>query len=401
MAPYKSSHEFVAAVDAGHLAATERQVAIARVLSIELPPNASRVIAAAALRTALADPLGLTVHDLSDAQDELLTQLGVEEQAARDSSDIASAYIKDAYLTERLRHHVRRRFCEGDVVDVSDQLFVISSIGTDGRIHFRGGGGRGCWPDQVSKVVTRGDDTSADASSARNAALSAAASRAPSRGFTVDNRDALAPFAPTVELTPQTVDAFEATIDGAEDEKPVQAFIEQHPEVLAALLPGRPRFVLPRPRLGVDFVPDFLIADEDSRGARWIGVELESPRSSIVLKSKRDWDVHAREGLKQVHEWREWLTENLHVARKAGDQLGGYGLPGISGHLECWVVVGRRVLERPGGAALRRERGLREQIEVRTYDGLLERLRNLLSAPAGPPAANPYLLHREEWPNDA
>lgn len=401
MATYKSSAEFIAAVDAGELAATKEQVAIANAQGIELPPNASRAIAAAALRTALAAPLGLTVYDLSEAQDELLDQLGVSQQAARESSDLASAYIRDAYLAERLSHHAKRNYREGDVVRVSDQLFIISSIGADGRIHFRGGGGRGCWPDQVTEIVARGDNASPGASKARKAALSTAASRAPSKGFTVEECDALAPFAPSIDLAPQTVDALEATIDGANDEKPLQQFIERHPEVLAALLPGRPRFVLPRPRLGVDFVPDFLIADEDSRGARWIGIELETPRSGIVLKSKRDFDEHAREGLKQVREWREWLSENLHVARKASDQLGGYGLPGISGHLECWVVVGRRVLERPGGSALRRERWTREQIEIRTYDGLLERLRNLLSAPAGPPASNPYLLHRDKLSEDA
>ncbi len=395
MVTFESSAVLLAAVKSGHLAATQKQLDVASALNIELPPEAPRSVVAAVLRTSLSGPLEIATYDATDAQDELLSELGVESDVARRSSSVASAYIEGAYVERRLREHADLKLHAGDVVRLGDQDYVISSISSNGRIYFRGGRGQACWPDQIDQVVAHHDQTSGAQEQARRSALAGAAARAGSASFSSESRDALAPFSPTVDLTTETINAFEVVIDQADDEKPIQDFVERHPEILASLLPGRPRFVLPRVRLGNDFVPDFLMADEDSRGARWMGIELETPRSAVTLKSKRDFDQHARDGLRQVREWREWLAENLHEARRPSANLGGYGLPGITGDLDCWVVVGRRVLERQSSPALRAERSKRERIEVRTYDGLLERLRNVLSEPMGPPARNPYLLHRE------
>jgi hypothetical protein len=74
-------------------------------------------------------------------------------------------------------------------------------------------------------------------------------------------------------------------IESSKDETAIQNLIEQRPQILAALL-GRARFLIPRKSLDGVYVPDFLAADHDSAGVRWLLVELETPRSSITLKDR-------------------------------------------------------------------------------------------------------------------
>ena len=42
---------------------------------------------------------------------------------------------------------------EGRIEDLS-QEYIVSSIGRDGRIYFKGGNGQGAWPDQVTKIIS-------------------------------------------------------------------------------------------------------------------------------------------------------------------------------------------------------------------------------------------------------
>ena len=58
-------------------------------------------------------------------------------------------------------------------------------------------------------------------------------------------------------------------------------------------------------------MPDFLVAGVDSAGVRWMLVELETPQSRVTLAKKNDLDKHARAGVAQVLEWREWLQTTL------------------------------------------------------------------------------------------
>jgi hypothetical protein len=92
-------------------------------------------------------------------------------------------------------------------------------------------------------------------------------------------------------------------IDKAKDERPIQGFLESHPQILAALV-GRSPFVVARPNFGGKRIPDFLIADVDSRGINWVLVELETPTSPVTLRGDLLLDKYARTGTSQVEEWR-------------------------------------------------------------------------------------------------
>jgi len=112
-------------------------------------------------------------------------------------------------------------------------------------------------------------------------------------------------------LTTEDVEQLREVIEAADDEKPIQEFIESHPQILGTLLGGNIRFCLPRSSLAGKYVPDFLASNVDSLGVRWVLIELETPRSSVTLKNSNELEQHARKGVSQVREWREWLQKIL------------------------------------------------------------------------------------------
>lgn len=182
----------------------------------------------------------------------------------------------------------------------------------------------------------------------------------------------------------------ESCVERATDEKPIQEYLEAHPQVLASLLAGSDRYCIPKARLGGRYVPDFLLCYADSVGAHWFLVELETPRSRIALATGRDFEQHAREGVAQVQEWRRWLENNLATAR-ASIRDDGLGLVGISPNARGIVLVGRREFVNNNHDRLRRTVEAQQRIEIHTYDWLVEQLRQAATA-QGPRGMNPALL---------
>ena len=142
--------------------------------------------------------------------------------------------------------------------------------------------------------------------------------------------------------------------------------------------------------LGGKYVADFLLADVSSSGVRWILVELETPDSATTLSRGNQFDKHARQGRNQIEEWREWLQDNLDMARRPKQQ-NGLGLLDIRPQAEGLVLVGRRDQVRENAPTLRSRLFETDRILMHTYDWLLEQLEGTLSF-NGPWASNPYAI---------
>jgi hypothetical protein len=113
------------------------------------------------------------------------------------------------------------------------------------------------------------------------------------------------------EPSAQTVDDFERALGDAADERPLQTYLASFPVLLAPLAqPGRKVWCLDRPRLGSEFIPDFLLASITSVGFRWTMIELESPTERALTRAGLPAKKLA-EALKQVRDWRTWLTDNV------------------------------------------------------------------------------------------
>jgi hypothetical protein len=263
----------------------------------------------------------------------------------------------------------------GDLVKVAGtgdgQVEEVSSIESNGRVRFKGGMGASAWPDLLTVCFKKGDDGDA-AHKLRKIAANNAALRARTGEWSAAKQSELEKFEVRASLTRDDLDDLRIAIARAQDEKPLQQFLEARPHILTSLLTGSPRFCLPQPRLGAERVPDFLVADVDSLGVRWVLVELEAPTSSVTLANQNVFEKRARKGVSQVEEWREWLLNNLDYARRSRRQA-GLGLFDIRPTSDALVLVGRRTLLHDNAAEVRqapRER----RIHVHTYDWLLQQL---------------------------
>jgi hypothetical protein len=378
----------------GNVTAKQRKLAAA--VSLKLPKILPRLVAAARLRRAYSAELCTEpVHPATYSQLDYLASLNTNRaRDARVQADHteAGAWI-GFYLLKRRGDALKRlRLEAGDVVQIENsegiRLEEVASVTDDGRIYFRGGHGAREWPDQVT-VKSRVRDTSKRARAFQKVAANQASARSTSMGFSLAKQLELKDFRITSRPTPSDIEQLRTVIDRAKDEKPIQAFLESHPQILAALL-GRSPFVVPRPNFGGKRIPDFLIADVDSRGINWVLIELETPASPVTLRGDLLLDKYARKGTSQVEEWRIWIQNNLDLARRSRRE-GGLGLVDISPRSKGLVLVGRRSRLHDNSSDVRRPISESQNIEVHTYDYLVERLERALSF-SGPSGLNRDLI---------
>lgn len=367
----------------------------ARAVGVEIPRSLPRVVAVAQVRTAVDIRLGVALRGVSDWQHERLTELAAEAAvtAPKANSYIeAYAWIRYFLLVERLQTLGELRLTKGDVVSrylSNDQYEEVSSIGDDGTVHFTGGRGARAWPHQLT-VVARHGDTSERSARARRLARNRAAERSTTPTVGRVKLAALEPYAVTQDASAEDIEELRHVLDEADNEKPIQELLERRPQLLASLVRGPSRYCRPKVRFGGRYVADFLLADIDSNGVRWILVELETPHSRVTLKKSNQFDSHARKGVEQINDWRRWIGANLHQARDS-DPDTGIGLPDIESRAEGVVLVGRRQTLRPTARALRRELHEKERIRMLTYDRLVEQLEGVRQF-IGPWSSNPHRL---------
>lgn len=383
---------------------TSKQQQVAAVAGLKLPDHLPRLVAGARLQAALNAELGLLPPGpCSDAQQEIINSLETDVYRDITPSDWREAYAWINFLRLKKREQVLEelQLQAGDVVETQgsdgDQLGEVSSIGSSGRIHFTGGEGAGAWPDMVVIRSRKGDYTGTGAEFKRKAANQAAI-RSRTSGWSASKQQELQEYIVSSPLTFDHVEQLQEVIESAKDEKPIQQFIEACPQVLTALLGGRTRFCIPRLSLGGKYTPDFFMSDINSLGVRWVFVELETPDSDVTLKGRNDLEDHARKGVSQVKEWREWLQNNLDVARRS-KQKDGLGLVDIRPRSEGVVFVGRRARLLGNADAVRNPIREENDIQVHTYDWLLEQLMGALSF-SGPPGASPYVLQSLTLPSE-
>ena len=171
------------------------------------------------------------------------------------------------------------------------------------------------------------------------------------------------------EPAPETVDEFERVLSDAVDERPLQKLIAASPMLLGALAPpGRDYWCLDRPKLGAEYIPDFLLASMTSIGFQWVAIELENPNLKLLTKAGLPTSKLSV-ALSQVRDWRIWLTDNIVYAREER------GLKDIDGNCKAFIIMGRRNSLDP--KQIKRYRALSSSgTTVMTYDRLQDTIRN-------------------------
>ncbi|HEX3551916.1 MAG TPA: Shedu anti-phage system protein SduA domain-containing protein [Thermoanaerobaculia bacterium] len=392
---YKIWHEADETLAAATGTATPRQQELGEQADSLIPSYMPRIVAAATLRIALAQELNLPpprpISDRSRARLQIL-QRQADPAISPQSEEEADAWVTYLRLVRRRESLSQLKLQEGDIVETKiGEVVEISSIGQDGRVFFKGGRGFGAWPDLIS-VVARRDENSDSAAEARRQAKNLAARHSASSGWSWAKSQDLSEFTTEDGISEVDIEELESVIATAEDERPIQKFLEENGHLLTTLLGGSERYCLPQKRLGGEYVPDFIIGSADSLGFRWVLIELETPRSGIYVKDGLVLDQRTRKGVSQVIEWRSWLLDNLSYARRRR-QENGLGLFDIRENSDAVVLVGRRSKMPKTKDAQRNEYRQVNKIQIHSYDWLLETLRGAIRH-QGPPASNPYLIPR-------
>lgn len=305
--------------------------------------------------------------------DDLLSELGIPEPPFVTSYDLASAWL-DVLTAERaLRVLEREQPMRGDSVEDTSQRVVspevVSSLGDSGIVYLTGNGNRRI-PAHRVHVVARASDTGPEAAELRRKAANARARRANlSTPPSTPQMEALRPYRVRAGPEHAQIELLRNAIELAIDERPVQRLLEEHPELLAGLTQSSwGTYIRPQVSFGGDQFPDFLVGIADSAGLHWTLVELESPCAQHVGMAKGQLGESARNGINQIEDWRNWLTENLAFARD------NRGLIGIRPESQGMVIVGRRLQGTWPSLQVRRRLLEERGILLHSYDWFLEAL---------------------------
>ena len=160
-------------------------------------------------------------------------------------------------------------------------------------------------------------------------------------------------------------EVFTQTLTDAADESPLQTFLAGHPNLLTCLLPpGREAWCWDRPRLGSEWIPDFLLCTRNSTGFEWVMVELESPAIRPLTQAGLPAGK-LNQALGQVRDWRSWIRTNIAYAHTE------LGFVGLTAESPAIIVIGRRNGLDPVHALKWRELS-NNLTQLMTYDRLLE-----------------------------
>lgn len=356
---------------------TTKQLEVATALGVYLPSVPS-LVAAAILRAELSPALMSTADHREPnfaALREIETKLAIDPApvASRTSADVVSAWIESRYIEKRLRGLRALRPQDGDVVRLigaSSEAMIISSIGTNGRVHMRGGRGKSAWPDNLEMIARRG------------LSREYAAHEATILNRMRNEKTDYAPDSPLLDkirqyrlssLRPElsAVRELEDLLDGGDgSEGPLQKLIERHPQLLAGIVVGNNgTYVIPQKALGSEYRPDFLILGINSVGPQWLLVEIEASKHHLHNKNESLTSA-VRHAVDQVESWRDWLSTNVMYAQQE------LGLHGLTNRVPGLVIIGRAD---PAIVHDRQRSRVRDQghIQIQSWDWILRQAQEL------------------------
>ncbi|MER6115382.1 Shedu anti-phage system protein SduA domain-containing protein [Streptomyces sp. NPDC001743] len=354
---------------------TKRQLILAGALAVSLDPATPSPVAAALLRTHLAEPLRLRDSPLIDEPEyEYLARVAAEttmripKLEEIQSRDILNAWLEVVWARRSVSCLERLVPEVGDVVVTAtrrqpeeDRYGQVSSIRADGRLNFRGGRGRGARPHIVKRIVKSSDSDHAElVLKAREEVVNH--DPYPER-VTDGDLARLEPWKVTRHPSLADREALRETLHKAAEERPMQVVLEKHPSLLANVVTGNHgTWVRPQVRFGDQYIPDFLIGSRTSAGLRWHLVELESPAKRLTNPGNGRESPTLRQAINQIQDWREWLKVNLLSARQK--------LPGITVDARGLIIMGREDLT-DSASEIRDRWSTNARIEIRTYDWLV------------------------------
>jgi len=174
-----------------------------------------------------------------------------------------------------------------------------------------------------------------------------------------------------MKVTMRHANALENCLAAATREENVQAFLTaNHMLLIQHLGGGHGRYVIPKQKLGAEYVTDFVIGESHSGGFEWQAVELESPKARMFTKAGNP-TKELSHAIKQIQDWRAWLVRNQNYAERPFTEQ-GLGLTDIIPNLPGLILIGRRSDEAAKWKSLRRQMTNDLNIRIQSFDFLVD-----------------------------
>ena len=172
--------------------------------------------------------------------------------------------------------------------------------------------------------------------------------------------------ADTIEKLREISSKFEALLNDAEREEDLQIFLKENPMVLHPTAE-----LIPKKKLGEDFITDFVLVTPSDQGPTYTLVEIEKSSHPVLVKDN-SLSSQTNHAIKQTRDWDIWLEQNKAYLQQ---KLPGFETP------KYMVVIGRGTsLADTAKAYLRSYNRDWKNIELMTFDDVLVRFNGVISA---------------------
>jgi Shedu protein SduA, C-terminal len=184
-------------------------------------------------------------------------------------------------------------------------------------------------------------------------------------------------------MSPRQQDFFNI-LENAEDERPMQGFFEQNPDIFVASKYVVANALISKLPLGNDFVTDFAFVEPTSGGTYLHLIEIESPKIKI-FNADDHFSTKYNRAFQQVQDWANWAGRNSNAIRDLFIPL--YNLSNSESVppmfiLQCYLIAGRRSelssVRRQERFQTKRGQMTGGSFTIRTYDGFAESKDRLL-----------------------
>ena len=170
--------------------------------------------------------------------------------------------------------------------------------------------------------------------------------------------------AQTIDILKKLAKDFEALIDAGSKEEELQIFLKSNPFILHPSAE-----LIPKKKLGEDFVTDFVLVATTTQGLVYILVELERASHSILTKDLV-LSGPVNHAIKQTRDWDVWLEKNKAYIQ---NKLHGFETPNYL------IVIGRsNSMTEEEKSYLRSYNREWKNTTLMTYDDLLTRFHNTI-----------------------
>ena len=170
----------------------------------------------------------------------------------------------------------------------------------------------------------------------------------------------------TIQLMVQKLGQFRDLLTGDSREEDIQSFLKENPFLLKPASE-----VIPKQKLGEDFVTDFVLLNILDQGPSYTLVEIERASHKVLTKDQLLAEPVNR-AIKQTRDWDLWLEKNKTYIQ---GKLPGFETP------QYLVVIGRsNEMNEEEKAYLRSYNREYKNITLLTYDDLLKQAEEILES---------------------